>query len=225
MVFRVLCACRPEQFSNQRFLLKSIHYAATHRADMFTLPCASKVRTDTRARGGQLPVSHAISPGARRSVGKRMRSCCREAALHKPRGPGGDCHDLRLHRPSRGTHALRRRVRRATAPQTARQALERYTRALDISPAAPWQLQQLLSGREFSCYTVAHRGRVVAHADTEARLSNLSYRHIGVPQARPAAAALAESVRRVWNAVAGMLFQQDHRLCERAVQRQCKQSV
>jgi len=45
MVFRVLCACRPEQFSNQRFLLKSIHYAATHRADMFTLPCASKVRT------------------------------------------------------------------------------------------------------------------------------------------------------------------------------------
>ncbi len=71
MVFRVLCACRPEQFSNQRFLLKSIHYAATHRADMFTLPCASKVRTDMRAGGGQLSVSHAIRPGARRSGSKR----------------------------------------------------------------------------------------------------------------------------------------------------------
>lgn len=62
------------------------------------------------------------------------------------------------------------------------QKLEEYTRALDISPAAPWQLQQLLVGREFSCSTVAHAGRVVAHADNEACLSCLYYRHIGVPQ-------------------------------------------
>ena len=64
------------------------------------------------------------------------------------------------------------------------QALEEYTRALTISPAAPWQLQQWLEGREFSCNTVAHEGRVIAHADTEACLSNLYYRHEGSKEVR-----------------------------------------
>ena len=30
-------------FGGRRFLLKSIHYDATHRADLFTLPCSPKV--------------------------------------------------------------------------------------------------------------------------------------------------------------------------------------
>ena len=34
---------RPEVFGGRRFLLKSIHYDATHRADLFTLPCRFKV--------------------------------------------------------------------------------------------------------------------------------------------------------------------------------------
>jgi hypothetical protein len=33
---------RPEAFGGKRFLLKSIHYDATHRADLFTLPCSFK---------------------------------------------------------------------------------------------------------------------------------------------------------------------------------------
>ena len=61
----------------------------------------------------------------------------------------------------------------------------RYARALDISPAAPWQLQQKLRGREFSCNTIAFEGRVVAHADNEACLSCLNYRHIGDKQVLP----------------------------------------
>jgi len=118
----------------------------------------------------------------------------------------------------------------APQPHAARQVLERYTRALDISPAAPWQLQQLLSGREFSCYTVAHRGRVVAHADTEARLSNLYYRHIGVPQVRPAAAVRSQSLEallfELCSGVSGCrgrrtpYASRGQRMCERVVQRQ-----
>ena len=61
----------------------------------------------------------------------------------------------------------------------------KYTRALDISPAAPWQLQQKLTGREFSCNTIAHEGRVVAHADNEACLSCLDYSHVGDTQVPP----------------------------------------
>lgn len=39
------CTCRPEEFGGRKYLLKSIHYAATHRGDMFTLPCDPKVST------------------------------------------------------------------------------------------------------------------------------------------------------------------------------------
>ncbi|KAK9831523.1 hypothetical protein WJX81_005430 [Elliptochloris bilobata] len=94
---------RSEVFDYQDFLLKSIHYAATHRVDQFTLPCDPE-------------------------------------------------------------------------------ALKDYTRTLDISAAAPWQLQQMLKGREFSCNTIAHEGRVVAHADNEACLSCLYYNHVGEKQ-------------------------------------------
>ena len=36
---------RPEVFENREYLLKSIHYAATHRVDQFTLPCNQQVST------------------------------------------------------------------------------------------------------------------------------------------------------------------------------------
>jgi hypothetical protein len=38
-------------------------------------------------------------------------------------------------------------------------------------------------GKEYSCYTLAHEGRIVAHADTAASLSNLNYAsqdHLGI---------------------------------------------
>lgn len=38
-----VCVSRPEVFGGKRFLLKSIQYAATHRGDMFTLPCEPQV--------------------------------------------------------------------------------------------------------------------------------------------------------------------------------------
>ncbi len=37
----------------------------------------------------------------------------------------------------------------------------------------------LPQGPEFSCYTIAHNGRVVAHADTSASVSNLNYKNVG----------------------------------------------
>jgi hypothetical protein len=42
-----------------------------------------------------------------------------------------------------------------------------------------------LQGKEYSCYTLVHEGRVVAHADTAAQLSNLNYSyeaHPGIQQ-------------------------------------------
>lgn len=41
-----------------------------------------------------------------------------------------------------------------------------------------------LQGPEYSCFTIAHEGRVVAHADTTASLSNLNYAYKGVPDIR-----------------------------------------
>lgn len=35
--------CRPDVFQGQPFLLKSVHYAALNRADLFTLPCPPEV--------------------------------------------------------------------------------------------------------------------------------------------------------------------------------------
>lgn len=51
------------------------------------------------------------------------------------------------------------------------------------TPAAVMLL--LLQGREYSCYSLAHEGRLVAHADTAAELSNLNYSyeaHAGIRQ-------------------------------------------
>lgn len=42
----------------------------------------------------------------------------------------------------------------------------------------------LLQGKEYSCYSLAHEGRLVAHADTAAALSNLNYKYEGHPGIR-----------------------------------------
>ena len=55
-------------------------------------------------------------------------------------------------------------------------------RNLEISKDRPWMLQQFLQGAEFSCYTIAHHGKVVAHVDNKAELSCLNYDHIGLPE-------------------------------------------
>ncbi len=46
----------------------------------------------------------------------------------------------------------------------------------------PWMLQQLLRGREYSSYSVAHEGQLVMHSDNEASLSCLDYAHINSKQ-------------------------------------------
>lgn len=63
-----------------------------------------------------------------------------------------------------------------------RQALADYARGLDISPVRPWMLQRLLAGTEYSSYTLAHRGKILAHSDNEACLSCLDYAHVGSQQ-------------------------------------------
>eukprot|EP00877_Chromochloris_zofingiensis_P006591 jgi/Chrzof1/2185/Cz11g05110.t1 len=55
---------------------------------------------------------------------------------------------------------------------------------ITISDSQPWILQQFIKGPEYSCFTIAHEGRVVAHADTTASLSNLNYAYKGVPDIR-----------------------------------------
>ena len=49
---------------------------------------------------------------------------------------------------------------------------------VDIGPNCPWILQQYLNGREYSCYTVADEGRIVAHSDNIASLSCLNFGHV-----------------------------------------------
>ena len=49
---------------------------------------------------------------------------------------------------------------------------------VDIGPNCPWILQQFLNGREYSCYTVADEGRIVAHSDNIASLSCLNFGHV-----------------------------------------------
>ncbi len=50
--------------------------------------------------------------------------------------------------------------------------------SVDISLNCPWILQQYLTGREYSCYTVADEGRIVAHSDNIASLSCLNFGHV-----------------------------------------------
>ena len=64
------------------------------------------------------------------------------------------------------------------------QKLERYIRQYEMSPERPWLLQQFLTGPEFSCYTLAYQGNVVAHVDNIAELSCLRYNHVGVLDVR-----------------------------------------
>ena len=64
----------------------------------------------------------------------------------------------------------------------ARQALAEYVRGLDISPLRPWMLQRMLAGIEYSSYTLAHRGAILAHSDNEACLSCLDYEHVDSQQ-------------------------------------------
>lgn len=56
--------------------------------------------------------------------------------------------------------------------------LSEYVKGLDISESKPWQLQQFLTGAEYSSYSIAHNGHVVMHSDNEACLSCLDYAHV-----------------------------------------------
>lgn len=62
------------------------------------------------------------------------------------------------------------------------QKLERYIRQYEMSPERPWLLQTFLEGPEYSCYTLAYQGTVVAHVDNIAELSCLRYNHVGIPE-------------------------------------------
>ena len=60
--------------------------------------------------------------------------------------------------------------------------LDRYIQQYEMSADRPWMLQQFLQGPEYSCFTLAYKGKVVAHVDNEAELSCLNYEHVGIPQ-------------------------------------------
>ena len=62
------------------------------------------------------------------------------------------------------------------------QKLERYIRQYTMTEEQPWLLQTFLQGPEYSCYTLAHQGQVVAHVDNLASLSCLNYAHGGIPE-------------------------------------------
>ena len=180
-------------FGGRRFLLKSIHYDATHRADLFTLPCSPKVPLGDPWCTGPPPVG----------IHKTRLNVCRVTTCNTlvP-------HTLPQQKAKtpwllpRLRHMLRRKMsvcmgsvplksallaeeaasasRRGVA--CARQALAEYARGLDISPLRPWMLQRMLAGTEYSSYTLAHRGRILAHSDNEACLSCLDYEHVDSQQ-------------------------------------------
>ncbi|GAQ84998.1 hypothetical protein KFL_002160080 [Klebsormidium nitens] len=60
--------------------------------------------------------------------------------------------------------------------------LERHVESIDLDPTHPWMLQQFLEGVEYSSYSIVHRGRVVAHADTKAELNNFRYGQVDSTQ-------------------------------------------
>ena len=60
--------------------------------------------------------------------------------------------------------------------------LDAFLRSVNISPSRPFMLQQPHEGPEFSCYALADKGRLVAHADTCAQLSNLNFKNMGRPE-------------------------------------------
>lgn len=55
----------------------------------------------------------------------------------------------------------------------------RFTEIDDCWPNTVFLL--FLQGKEYSCYSLASNGQLVAHADTLAGLSNLNYSHQGHP--------------------------------------------
>lgn len=62
------------------------------------------------------------------------------------------------------------------------QVLENYIRQFEMSVDQPWLLQQFLKGPEYSSYTIADNGRMVAHCDNVACLSCLQYKHVDIPE-------------------------------------------
>lgn len=73
--------------------------------------------------------------------------------------------------------------------------LDAFLRSVNISESRPFMLQQLMKGPEFSCYALADHGRLVAHADTKAQLSNLNFKHMGRPEIQKFTARICSALK------------------------------
>ncbi len=73
--------------------------------------------------------------------------------------------------------------------------LDAFLRSVNISHKRPFMLQQLMNGPEFSCYALADKGRLVAHADTSAKLSNLNFKHLGRSEIQDFTARLCSALK------------------------------
>ena len=73
--------------------------------------------------------------------------------------------------------------------------LDAFLSSVNISSKRPFMLQQLMNGPEYSCYALADRGRLVAHADTSAQLSNLNFKHLGRPEIQDFTARLCSALK------------------------------
>lgn len=73
--------------------------------------------------------------------------------------------------------------------------LDGFLRSVNISSKRPFMLQQLMHGPEFSCYALADKGRLVAHADTSAQLSNLNFKHLGRPEIQDFTARICSALK------------------------------
>ncbi|KAK9862330.1 hypothetical protein WJX84_000106 [Apatococcus fuscideae] len=73
--------------------------------------------------------------------------------------------------------------------------LDAFLRSVNISESRPFMLQQLMKGPEFSCYALADKGRLVAHADTCAQLSNLNFKHVGRPEIEKFTARICSALK------------------------------
>lgn len=73
--------------------------------------------------------------------------------------------------------------------------LDTFLSGVNISSSRPFMLQQLMHGPEFSCYALAHKGRLVAHSDTAACISNLNFKHLGRPEIQDFTARLCSALK------------------------------
>jgi len=191
------------------FILKSLAYDSVHRADLFKLPCAPSALEAYLARP-DITISSRQPWILQEFIKVSTSGICNtitQKALWLPAtGPvPGPTPGMMLALKTR-THRLSCTRYTTCSPPWPKPVAPCVMKAFQIyttrhrtlcrtvllpvhtyslsTPSVRMTLHSLAQGKEFSCYTLSYQGRVVAHADTAAELSNLNYKYEAHPGIR-----------------------------------------